>query len=64
MFLFKRRLNIFGMISPSCEYDGFEIVESIIGERFAGYVSEFVEKMEQTAALFLDNASTHSGGIV
>ena len=60
----ERRLNIFGMISPSCEYDGFETVESITGERLAGYIDEFVEKMERTTVLVLDNASIHRKGTV
>lgn len=41
----EQRLNIFGMVSPSCEYRGFETTESINGERLADYLDDFSKEI-------------------
>lgn len=60
----KHRLNIFGMISPSCIYDGFDTVDSITGGMLANYLDEFSKKIVKPTVIILDNASIHRKGQV
>ncbi len=60
----KNRLNIFGMISPGCEYAGFESEESITGEKLAHFPEEYSKEITKPTVIVLDNASIHRKGIV
>lgn len=60
----EQRLNIFGMVSPSCEYRGFETTESINGERLADYLDDFSKEITRPTFIVLDNASIHRKGEV
>ncbi len=60
----KHRLNIFGMISPSCIYDGFDTEDSITGERLAAFLDEFSLCINKPTVIVLDNAAIHRKGEV
>lgn len=60
----EQRLNIFGMVSPACEYLGFDSTESINGERLADYLDGFSRKIDRPTFIVLDNASIHRKGEV
>lgn len=60
----KYRLNIFGMISPVCQYAGFECEESITGEKLAHFLEEFSKGITKPTVIVLDNASIHRRGFV
>lgn len=60
----KNRLNLFGMISPDCRYDGFETEDSISGEVLADFLDEFSLGMTKPTVLVWDNASIHRKGAV
>ena len=58
----EQRLNIFSMVSPACEYLGFDSTESINGERLADYLDGFSRKIDRPTFIVLDNASIHRKG--
>lgn len=60
----EQRLNIFGMVSPACEFHGFDSTESINGEKLAGYLDDFSRKIVRPTFIALDNASIHRKGEV
>lgn len=60
----KHRLNLFGMISPNCLYDGFDTEDSITGEGLADFLDEFSLKISKPTVVVLDNASIHRKGMV
>lgn len=60
----EQRLNIFGMVSPDCVYDGFDTTESITGELLADYLDDFSKKIVKPTFIVLDNASIHRKGVV
>lgn len=60
----KHRLNIFGMISPACLYDGFETEDTIDGKVLADFLDEFSKKITKPTVVVLDNASIHRKGEV
>ena len=60
----EQRLNIFGMVSPACEYRGFDTTESINGARLAGYLDDFSKIISRPTFIVLDNASIHRKGEV
>ena len=60
----EQRLNIFSMVSPACEYLGFDSTESINGERLADYLDGFSRKIDRPTYIVLDNASIHRKGEV
>lgn len=41
----KHRLNLFGMISPTCLYDGFEAEDTIGGKVLVDSLDEFSRKI-------------------
>lgn len=52
------------VVSPSCEYRGFETTESINGERLADYLDDFSKEITRPTFIVLDNASIHRKGEV
>lgn len=60
----EQRLNIFGMVSPDCIYDGFDTTDSITGELLANYLDDFSKKIVKPTFVVLDNASIHRKGEV
>lgn len=60
----KHRLNLFGMISPDCRYDGFDTEDSITGELLADFLDEFSLSITKPTVVVLDNASIHRKGAV
>lgn len=60
----EQRLNIFGMVSPDCIYDGFDTAESITGELLVNYLDDFSKKIVKPTFIVLDNASIHRKGEV
>lgn len=60
----KHRLNLFGMISPDCKYDGFDTEDSITGELLADFLDDFSKSITKPVVLVLDNASIHRKGEV
>ena len=60
----EQRLNIFGMVSPACEYLGFDSMESINGSMLADYLDGFSRKITKPTFIVLDNASIHRKGEV
>lgn len=60
----KRRLNIFGMVSPACDYDGFATEDSIDGETLAAFFDDFSKRITKPTVIVLDNASVHRKGKV
>ena len=60
----ERRLNIFSMVSPVCEYRGFDSTESVNGEKLADYLDGFSIKIIRPTCIVLDNASIHRKGEV
>jgi transposase len=60
----KHRLNIFGMVSPNCLYDGFDTEDSITGERLAAFLDDFSIMITKPTVIVLDNAAIHRKGEV
>lgn len=60
----EQRLNIYGMVTPTCEYRGFESTDSINGKVLAEYLDEFSKNIKQPTFIVLDNASIHRKGEV
>ena len=60
----EQRLNIFGMVAPTCEYRGFDTTESINGARLADYLDGFSKEIARPTFIILDNASIHRKGEV
>lgn len=60
----EQRLNIFGMVSPGCQYDGFESVDPITGERLSDWLDDYSKRIVRPTVLVLDNASIHRKGAV
>ena len=60
----RRRLNIFGMVSAGCDYDGFDTEDSIDGETLAAFLDDFSKRITKPTVIVLDNASIHRKGRV
>lgn len=60
----KDRLNIFGIVSPNCDYEGFDTTDSITGERLAQWLDDFSKRIDIHTFVVLDNASIHRKGEV
>lgn len=60
----KDRLNIFGIVSPDCEYEGFDTTDSITGVRLAEWLDDFSKRIDRPTFVVLDNASIHRKGEV
>lgn len=60
----KDRLNIFGIVSPDCDYEGVDTTDSITGERLAQWLDDFSERIDRHTFVVLDNASIHRKGEV
>ena len=60
----KDRLNIFGMVSPDCKYEGFDTTGSITGDRIAEWLDNFSKRIDRPTFVVLDNASIHRKGEV
>lgn len=60
----EQRLNVFGMVTPACEYQGFDSTDSIKGKVLAEYLDEFSKNIKRPTFIVLDNASIHRKGEV
>lgn len=60
----KERLNIFGMVSPDCKYEGFDSTDSITGQKLAEWLDDYSKTIDKVTFVVLDNASIHRKGEV
>jgi transposase len=60
----RERLNIFGMVSPNCQYKGFDTTDSITGGMLAEWLDDFSKTIVKPTFVVLDNASIHRKGEV
>lgn len=60
----KHRLNLFGMISPDCRYDGFDTEDSITGNVLADFLDRFSLSITKPTVVVWDNATIHRKGTV
>lgn len=60
----KERLNIFGMVSPDCQYEGFDTTDPITGGMLAEWLDDFSKRIDKVTFVVLDNASIHRKGEV
>ncbi|MBD5355916.1 MAG: transposase [Bacteroides sp.] len=57
-------MNIFGIVSPDCRYEGFDTTDSITGDRLAEWLDGFSGRIDLPTFVVLDNASIHRKGEV
>lgn len=53
----KERPNRFGMVSPACQYDRLDTIDSITGGILAEWLDDFSKRIDKVTFVVLDNAS-------